>query len=276
MKLLDRIQVRSVIDSEAHPLFEDLQRLLSEFYDTHTEYFSQAAQNNHSSYYDLYLPIIDELIQSNPERRIRVLEVGAGRSSFPRWLEEKQRRAQVEVTLQDITPSNESWLLENADHVIVCDATAQIPGGPYDLIFCTFVYEHLIRPDRFLENAMAALKSGGVLIITAPRYDFPGYTPPALRRHSRLDRLVWNAALAVRKSRQVLSGRPQFWIATKPAVLNGPFYRDADAVHLVSKTDIRMALRTVATEIPLRAPERRSIYRALGPLMLLHVAFRKH
>ncbi len=224
---------------------------LERFYLRNNNYYEQAEANDHSRYYEAILPLLVDLKTETPERKVRVLEMGAGKTGFPEWLEKKGDRDWVDVTAQDISDTNGVWLNERVDHTVFGDATVSIEGGPYDLAFCTFVYEHLVRPDLFLKTCHGSLRRGGILVIFCPRYDVPGYIPPALRRLPKRQQLVWNICLSVRTARAALLRTPTFWIATRPAALTGTYFRDADAVHLVSKKDLTLALKQFGTRIPI-------------------------
>ena len=110
-------------------------------------------------------------------RPCRVLEIGAGRSGFGKFLRDASRAGRNPPHLtghhdgQRGPPARES-----SDEVI----TGNIDRleGSWDLIFHSYVYEHLCRPREFNERLWSLLSPGGHLVIQCPRYDFPLYFPP--------------------------------------------------------------------------------------------------
>lgn len=214
-----------------------LEQRLSEFYASTSAYsaFQPGAEHEGAGWHGLIVPLL-ERFHTGP---IRVLEIGAGRSGFSQAL--GKRRSEVEYHAQDITPTNRSYLETCADRVFIGPVdhiTGDAAGRGYDLIFHTFVLEHVVFPERFLETIDRLLNPGGIHIVICPRYDFPGYVNPSLRHHSPLVRFAQNALLMAHRLCERLAPRPAFLINLEPALLHTPWYRDADAVHLVSGFEI--------------------------------------
>ncbi len=96
------------------------------------------------------------------DRVIDVLEAGGG--SFTHIRVPGRRR----VTVLDISPEQ---LERNdyADEKILGDLeNAGSLKGPYDLIVCFDVLEHLPNPERAFANMASALREGGMLVIGCP------------------------------------------------------------------------------------------------------------
>ncbi len=235
------------------PLLAQLEQRLAEFYARDKRYFAIAGANDQRRFYEALRPYLEEAPRPGAGR-LRVLEFGAGRSGFPDWLDEQGLRRRIELTLQDVTTLNRDWLLPRTDALLVGDAAEGLDGGPYDLIFSTFVYEHLVRPDRVVEACLAALAPGGRLALFSPAYVVPGYVPPALRARSRWAGLAATVFLCLQSLRTRLTGRPNFWIAAEPAVFDQAFRIDADAVHLVAPADLDCLLAGRARRRTLHLP----------------------
>ncbi|MBN4071991.1 methyltransferase domain-containing protein, partial [bacterium AH-315-F18] len=144
--------------------------------------------------------------------------------------------------VQDVTASNEEYLRGVADEVHICD-TSKIEGT-YDIVFSTYVLEHVCTPKPFLEEMSRLLKPGGMHLLACPRHGFPGYLCPSLR-HLPLSTRLW--ALCFLPTSRIVSWAlrsPKFWVNTSPSVFHGPWYRDADCVHLVSRFDVEYWHRT--------------------------------
>jgi hypothetical protein len=231
--------LRDTLCQENDPRVAELRRRLDEFYRTTTVYDAFKATNQQP---DLWMPIRREIVRlaDGPAagRKVRVLEFGAGRSGFGDFLGELRPR--VEFHTQDVTPQNSEFLATQSDHVHVGDVADL--AGPYDVMFSTFVWEHITNPVRTLTDLLNKLAPGGSLFLVSPRYDLVGYTPPSARHHKGLPRLGLALGLALQRLRTRLGGPSGFLIHTDPALFHGPWYRDADAIHWVSVHDLKRAL----------------------------------
>lgn len=214
------------------PAIIELRRQLDEFYATTNSYTAFEAPTDHTEHFELMATHVAELIRAR--NRIRVLELGAGKPTFPVYF--KQHRDRIEYHVQDVTPQNRDYLQQFADQVHIGDI-AQIQGQ-YDLVFSLFVLEHVSTPQAFLEHVSRLLTPGGLHIIFCPRYDMPGYLCPSLRHMGLFGRTGAMLFLMGSRLRTLLGGRPRFWVNCDPAMLHLPWYRDADAVHVVSQFDV--------------------------------------
>ncbi|QYU69684.1 class I SAM-dependent methyltransferase [Leptolyngbya sp. 15MV] len=224
---------RPVLTTEQDPRVAELRRRLDDFYASTTTYddFKHAA----SSKPDIWAPIqrqIEQIIRRKGSAD--VLEFGAGRTGFPASL--GAMRPGVRFVAQDVTPQNADYLAAVADRVHVGDLSAL--SGPFDTIFSTFVWEHITNPAATLAHLLRILAPGGSLFIACPRYDAPGYIPPSARHYPALTR----ARLALWLMARRLDRRPRFDIHVDPAVLERPWFRDADAIHWVRLQDFAAAL----------------------------------
>ncbi|MCC6321888.1 MAG: class I SAM-dependent methyltransferase [Phycisphaerales bacterium] len=217
----------------------ELRRRLDEFYGTTVVYDAFKATNQQPTVWAPIRSEIERLGSAMPVgHKVRVLEFGAGRTGFGDYLGELRNR--IEFHTQDVTPQNEEFLRTQCDRVHVGDVL-ELPG-PYDVVFSTFVWEHVSNPVRVLTHLLDSLSVGGSLYIASPRYDLPGYTPPTARHYGTLSRAGLLASLTLRRLFTRLGGRPAFLIHTDPSMFHRPWYRDADAIHWVSLHDLRRAL----------------------------------
>ena len=209
---------------------------MAEFYRSTPDYDAFKEPTSRPEFWD---PVVSAIARiANRGETCRVLEFGAGRTGFGRYL--GPLRKQVRFDVQDITDRNRGYLASEADNVHIGDIFAL--EGPYDVIFSTFAWEHVSRPRAILDHLLRMLTPLGVLFLASPRYDFPGYLSPSAKRYSRMARggiAVW---LVWRRLRSLVSGHSAFLLHVEPAALHGTWFRDADAIHWVSLLDLQAGL----------------------------------
>jgi len=213
---------------------------LDRFYAETSEY---SAFLETSSQVNCWEPIRDTIeSMRKPAVSLNVLEFGAGRTGFPDWLPDELRN-QIYFVAQDITNQNLDFLNRVADQVCIGDLASIATEQKFDIIFSTFVWEHVSNPSETLEILLGMLNPHGKLFLFSPRYDIPFYVPPVLRHLSRVQGMLASLRLWLSRIRVLLGGKPNFWIVPAPAVLHcKKWFRDADAVHLVSKYDLQRSI----------------------------------
>jgi len=219
-----------------------LRRRMSQFYSAVEDYTAFAKSSSHPAFWEPIKKEIAERVRQG--KRCRVLELGAGRTGFADSL--GPLRTQVEFHAQDITDRNRDYLVRHADKVFF-QSVEEIEGS-YDVVFSTFAWEHVGRPRATLSACLRLLASGGSLYIVSPRYDFPGYIPPSARHYTKARQAALAMWLAARRLRVALGGGPAFLVHAEPACLSRPWYRDADAIHWVSRLDLRAVGREYQVE----------------------------
>jgi len=188
---------------------------------------------------EFWAPIRSAIETYSSQRRCKVLEVGAGKTAFTEYLGDLLRE-RLEFHVQDITERNQAYLNTVADKVYFCDVTGIRES--YDIIFSTFVYEHMTQPRATVGHLLTLLRAGGSIFIASPRYDFPGYLSPSVRHLSRATQLAVASQLLFRRLRVLLGGSPLFLLHFDPAAFHGAWFRDADAVHWPSLWDLKREL----------------------------------
>jgi SAM-dependent methyltransferase len=216
-----------------HPRARALRNQLDEFYRTTSDYQAFVEPGDNSTYYRLMEPLLGRLLGAR--ERIRVLEYGCGRTTFRRYL--GSRASRVHFIVQDVTAQNAEYLAGAADEVVINDVSSV--RGPVDLVFSTFVLEHVACPEEHLRALARLVPVGGVHVIFCPNYELPGYLCPSLRHLDPARRFGVSAFLAASRLAARLDRRPRFWVNTDPAFRHRDWYRDADAVHIVSQRDLQ-------------------------------------
>ena len=178
---------------------------------------------------------------------VAILEFGSGRSGFSGWLRQQlgsDGTAPLSITCQDVTATNQAYLQEVADQVLIAPlAKGVLPPASFDLIFSTHCFEHVARPEALLHTCISLLKPGGALLLFTPRYDLPFYLSPSCVNLPPGSRLLLGLRLLLIRWITRLRGKPAFVIDTTPACLDRPFVRDADAIHWVSEHDVQLFAR---------------------------------
>lgn len=212
----------------------ELNQRLDAFYQKGVDYPAFHGVAGHPLEWATMMPIIDGLLSR--KGRITVLELGAGRSGFSQFLGPLRERVTYHV--QDVTGANAEYLRGVADAVHLRPVDAM--SGDYDLIWSAYVFEHVVTPRSFLENVARLVTRGGWHLMFCPHYDNPVYVCPSLRRRSVLSRTAAALQLCAGQALSLIDRRPRFYINTDPALFHGPWYRDADAVHVVTRQAVEL------------------------------------
>jgi SAM-dependent methyltransferase len=218
--------------TETDPRTSDLRRRLDQFYDSAADYASFEEPSEKPEFWG---PIRDEALRIlATQGGCDILEVGAGKTSFGSFLGE--RREGIRFHVQDVTGRHADHLRTQADAVHIGDV--RTISMPYDIIFSTFVWEHVTTPKAVLDYLLSLLKPGGSLFIISPRYDFPFYVSPSVRHYWKPRRVQIAAWLLWRRLRVWAGAEADFMIHLNPALLHRPWFRDADAIHWASWWDL--------------------------------------
>ena len=201
-----------------------LERKLKEFYDNTDVYIVYEKKTWQPEFWN----VIIEKIKKTPGKKTRILEIGAAKSGFPEYVIEKG--ISTFFAFQDITSRCKEHLSRFTDELYFCPVE-EISGRNFDIIFHSYVFEHVTRPKRFLKNVEQLLRVGGCHIIESPRYDLPIYIPPAIRHYGK-------RMTATYMIKSFLNLYPNFSIVKDPAVFHRKFRRDYDAIHRVTRKSI--------------------------------------
>lgn len=209
---------------------------LARFYDTTKDYEAFREPNFKPDFWNPIREAVRRVVARLS--RCAVLEFGAGRTAFGEFLGDL--RGSTEFHVQDVTAQNQLHLESQADRVHI--GSLLDLDGSYDIIFSTFVWEHLTNPRSTLAHLLQLLRPGGTLFIACPRYDFPFYLSPSIRHLSRTARFRIALWLLWKRMQVLVSREPAFLLHCDPAVFHLPWFRDADAIHWVSQFDLSCAL----------------------------------
>jgi len=224
--------VRNPTGSDARIV--ELRRALDAFYASVEGYGAFVEPTDNGAYHRLLAPFMRRLVDRHG--RITVLEYGSGRTNFAKSLEAEGLRDRVRFIAQDVTAQNEAYLRSVADEVMIGDV-GQV-SEPVHVAFSTFVLEHVASPEEHVLTIARRLAIGGVHAIFCPNYELPGYLCPSLRHLAPAERAIASVFLATSRLAAEIDRAPRFWVNVDPAVHHVDWYRDADAVYLVSRREL--------------------------------------
>lgn len=207
-----------------------LELKLKEFYDTCLNYSAFEEASSHMTIWTRILNIANTIIGEKGE--CRILELGAGRSGFGNYIKGTEG---IWLASQDITGRNQDYLSKHSDEVIIGDIGLIVKN--WDIIFCTYVLEHVVRPRLFLETVLSRLSCNGYLLIECPRYDIPLYIPPSIRHLGWFRKIIYQFNCLI-SDLLLLASQPRFHIFSDLAIFHLPFGRDRDAVYRVTRRDV--------------------------------------
>jgi SAM-dependent methyltransferase len=214
-----------------------LSERLCKFYQSTGDYVVFQTPSNQTLLWSHLVSDLQKRLPDAANQKVRVLEVGAGRSGLAGYLQSIGLRDKVELHAQDVTAQNAVWLEEHFDAVTI-GSTEQVPGD-FDFVLSSYVFEHVTAPEGFLDSLWAKLAPSGVIMMTCPRYDAPFYLPPSVDHVAAPKKLALACYVVWRRLLTLITGRPAWLVLKDPAVFHLPFSIDRDAVHWVSWFDIR-------------------------------------
>jgi SAM-dependent methyltransferase len=238
----------AMFGSERDEAAAELRRRLDAFYASTQTYDAFQRPNQLDDYWEPIRRDIESRVAKG--QQVRALEFGAGCTGFRAYLGDLAPRITYHV--QDVTDRHRAYLQTQADQLFFTDIREI--RERYDVIFSTYVWEHITTPQQVLDHLLGLLNPGGTIFIASPRYDFPFYMSPSIRHEPKPRQLRVALWVALQRLRVLVGGRPRFLIHLDPAVLHVPWYRDADAIHWVSQWDITRHLRSRYHVRPVRLP----------------------
>jgi hypothetical protein len=144
----------------------ELSARLRNFYNTTAEYVAFQAPSSQTLLWANLASDIRERFSGGANRKVRVLEAGAGRSGLAIYLQSSGLRDDIELHAQDVTAQNAAWLEEHFDAVTI-GAVGEVPGE-FDFVLSSYVLEHVTVPRGFLDSLWSKLAFGGVILMTCP------------------------------------------------------------------------------------------------------------
>ena len=225
------------LTNEENPLTTELRTRMDSFYQ-HTQVYS--AFQNVNELPDQWTYVREAVLDTLRKKPLcRILEIGAGKTGFASYVADL--KGSFHYTAQDVTRTNENHLRQAADAVHF-SSVAEIEGQ-FDVIFSTFVLEHISDPRHTLEKLFDALATDGKLFVFCPRYDAPFYLSHSADHYSFMRRLGISLYLLFARTWTCLTQRPLFLVHTDPAIFHLPYYRDRDAIHWTSLHDLQAFFR---------------------------------
>jgi SAM-dependent methyltransferase len=173
----------------------------------------------------------------------KVLDAGCGRQPFRRLLEEKG----CAYSAMDVNQNPEGSVQ------FICAIDEELPAcllqqGPFDLIICLEVMEHVADWDAAFKNFHLLLKNGGKLLLTAPfffrlheaPFDFWRPTPHSFEYYAQRHQL---------KVDEVMKGGDAWDILGTMLTLGGIYSRDRNFFNRLLSFCIRNFVRMIKGKI---------------------------
>lgn len=196
--------------------------------DFYSNYVGYTAYHQESSAPDFWA-LIREVVPPSIERKLSVLELGAGKTgAYTSFCLENG----YILHAHDINGRNHSHY--SAKGVCIAEPISE-SSGKYDIIFSSYVFEHVSRPEDFIRDAMSALKPGGSLFILCPNYDSFARNP-SFDNLNAVNRWLLRLYLFVYSRIASAVLKPHFILNKNPAIFNMEWSADRDALHVVSKS----------------------------------------
>lgn len=111
--------------------------------------------------------LVDAVENSAQNGRVRILEAGCGH----RW---NLKPAGVSIHITGVDIDAEAMRIrqetsEDLDVAIVCDLReVDFPVGQFDVVYCSYVLEHVEGAENVLDRMVAAVRPGGRIIVRVP------------------------------------------------------------------------------------------------------------
>jgi 2-polyprenyl-3-methyl-5-hydroxy-6-metoxy-1,4-benzoquinol methylase len=215
-----------------------ISKKLLDFYDSSIKYTAFLEKSDHKVLWSEITKNIN-ISKNNNYKKIDILEVGAGKTGFGEYIKEFKLDTFINYYAQDITKKNLVWLKKNANFIISDDLKNKKYHNKFDIIFSTYVLEHVVQPQTHLNTLFKSLRKNGSLFLFSPRYDFPGYTCPSIRHSTLFNRINVVFKQIFYRIKSFFLKKPMFLIQSDLAIFYKDFYTDADAVHWVSSIDLK-------------------------------------
>lgn len=186
-----------------------------------------------------------EFIPHDPSAK--VLDLGCGNGANGKWLKDKCQYVGLDVSSRAL----ERALCRPAS--LVCGDTDALPfkNEAFDAVVATFVTEHLVNPQRALQEVFRVARKGGRIILLGPTWDFPFWYPNSLKTRGckKWWRLLYTLQRFGGQLRGWLFKRFPFYIVSNPDVFRAGYTYDEDAVYVAWSYEIVEYLRRLGSAL---------------------------
>jgi ubiquinone/menaquinone biosynthesis C-methylase UbiE len=234
-----------------------LSTALQTFYnsDVARSYFGLAEEANaDEAAYSFHRRIIDAMSAGDA-----VVDLGCGSAHMMKEIgPSRVTYTGVDWSAQQVRSNEERYAGYQAVFRAASLYSTGLPSASFDVVFSTYVIEHLVWPHLFLREMMRLLRTGGTGVVLAPEFRTFGRIPSldygapiaplkekiarrqirSVARHAWRRYVVFPRAIRNHFPRQ----RFPFLINCAPTCLSGRYYSDNDAVYFVDSREIREEL----------------------------------
>ena len=148
---------------------------------------------------------------------LSLLDIGCGWGPLLRYLDSKPNFDRIRISGADLVDAA-LYRKDAYEEYVVGDLTGgypEIPSGPYDIVVCEQVLEHLDRLDIALDTLVRVLRPGGTLVIGVPIFLPPLHlarkylVPPLAKLLGHPDSASHQQAFSMRSFLRELRRRPE-------------------------------------------------------------------
>lgn len=211
-----------------------VEKELIQFYRSNKDYFQLMERTHDWAYYQPLLRILQD--QKASFRRKRILDVGSGTGTLIRVLREVFQEP-FEAVGTDISNIGENFHRKKGIKFIRADAQKlPFPEESFDFVFSTDAFEHLINPQKALEEMFRVTKKGGLILLRTRNYRSPLTT----RNLFSVIELIKDSACVKSDLKKTKRLQPRFSCIEKA---------DEDAVSAIFADDLKKAFEKLPGKI---------------------------
>ena len=183
----------------------------------------------------IYKELREQLLTS--KKKIKILEIGAAKTGFAHFLKEKKIYKHIDFYCFDITKNNQKWYQRiNCKKSFYKDL--DLINHKFDIVFSSYVLEHVVYMEKFLNKNINLLTENGKLYINCPRYDLPLYLNPGCRHINFLSKIKIALIQIFYRTITLIFKKNYFLITNDLSIFHKPYFSDADSMNWVSKFEI--------------------------------------
>jgi len=223
-----------------------MNKKMEKYYEKADDYPVYKIETKSTQFWEKMIPEI--LNQLNYKKKIKILEIGAAKTGFYNFLKKKKLHKKISFAVHDINKRNKKWYIKNKIKKKYFFDINKI-NEKFDIVFSTYVLEHVVNPRNFLIKQIKMLNKKGSIFIFCPRYDFPMYLNPSSRHFNLWTKIILIFSHIYYRAFSLIFKKSYFLIQNDLAAFHNSFYTDADSMHWVSKFELESFFKNFGLKI---------------------------